>query len=126
MRNIKEWDGKLVLINFWATWCPPCIREIPDLIELQTTYGDQGFQIIGVAIDDEEQVRAFAADVGLNYPSLLAGIDGTGLARRFGNGIGALPYSVFIDRKGEISDTIRGELSKKHAKEIMEKHGINL
>jgi thiol-disulfide isomerase/thioredoxin len=126
MRNIKEWDGKLILVNFWATWCPPCIKEIPDLIDLQQAYGDQGFQIVGVAIDDEEPVKAFAKDMGMNYPSLLAGIDGTGLVKRFGNGIGALPYSVFINREGEISDTIRGELSKMHAKEILDKHGINL
>lgn len=126
MRNIKEWDGKLVLLNFWATWCPPCIKEIPDLIELQNEYGDQGLQIVGIAIDDDEDVRKFAEDVGINYPSLLAGIEGTELAKRFGNGIGALPYSVFINRDGEISDTIRGELSKMHAKEILEKHGISL
>ncbi len=126
MRNIKEWDGKVLLINFWATWCPPCIKEIPDFIELQKLYGEQGFQIIGIAIDDEDKVREFAKTFGINYPSLLAGADGIGLGKRFGNGIGALPYSIFVDREGEISNTIRGELSKKRAKEILETHGINL
>lgn len=124
IRNIKEWDGKLVLINFWATWCPPCIREIPDLIELQETYGAQGFQIVGIAIDEKDLVMDFAESVGMNYPSLLAGVDGVGLAKRFGNGIGALPYSVFIKPDGEISNTIRGELSMMRAKEILENHGI--
>lgn len=126
LRNIKEWDGKLILINFWATWCPPCIKEIPDLIELQDEYGNQGFQIVGVAIDEDDAVKAFAKEFGINYPTLLAGMDGPGLAKRFGNAIGALPYSVFVNRNGEISNTIRGELSKKRAKEILETHGINL
>ena len=126
LRNIKEWDGKLVLLNFWATWCPPCLKEIPAFIELQQTYADQGFQIIGIAIDEEDAVREYVDKVGMNYPSLLADGDGIGLAKRYGNGIGALPYTVIIKRDGEISDTIRGELSKIRAKDLLEKHGINL
>ena len=71
LRNIKEWDGKLILLNFWATWCPPCKKEIPVFIELQTAYKDQNFQIIGIAIDDEEAVAEFAKHIGINYPTLL-------------------------------------------------------
>jgi thiol-disulfide isomerase/thioredoxin len=126
MRNIKEWDGKLIVLNFWATWCPPCLKEIPEFIELQETYGDQGFQIIGIAIDDEEAVREYVEKVGMNYPSLVVQDEGVMLAKRYGNGIGALPYTVIINRDGEISHTIRGELSKIRAKELMEERGINL
>ena len=126
LRNIKEWDGKLILLNFWATWCPPCIKEIPIFIELQKAYGDQNFQIIGIAIDNKEAVSEFAEQMGINYPSLLAEVDGIGLVKRFGNGIGALPYTVIINREGEISDTIRGELSKLEVENLLEKHGINL
>lgn len=125
-RNIKEWDGKLILLNFWATWCPPCLKEIPEFIELQETYGDQGFQIIGLAIDDEEAVRQYVEKIGMNYPSLVVEGDGVMLAKRYGNGIGALPYSVIINREGEISDTIRGELSKIHAKKLLKERGIQL
>ncbi len=126
MRNIKEWDGKLILLNFWATWCPPCKKEIPDFIALQKEYGDQGFQIIGIAIDDEDVVREYVKEVGMNYPSLVVQDEGVMLAKHYGNGIGALPYTVIINRDGEISDTIMGELSKIHAKELMAKHGIQL
>ena len=126
LRNIKEWDGKLIFLNFWATWCPPCKKEIPAFIELQKAYGDQGFQIIGIAIDDEEAVTEYATQIGINYPTLLAEADGAGLAKRFGNGIGALPYTVIINRKGEIRHTIRGELSKIAAEDFLQKYDINL
>jgi len=126
MRNIKEWDGKIILLNFWATWCPPCLVEIPEFIELQHTYGEQGFQVIGVAIDDEAAVREFAQELGINYPSLVVQNEGVMLAKRYGNGIGALPYSVIINRDGEISYTIRGVLSKIRAKELLKERGIQL
>ena len=126
LRNIKEWDGKVILLNFWATWCPPCLKEIPDFIELQKTYGEQGLQIIGIAVDDEQAVREYATETGMNYPTMVVESEGVGLAKRYGNGIGALPYSVIINRDGEISDTIMGELSKMRAKELMEEHKINL
>ncbi len=126
LRNIKEWDGKLIFLNFWATWCPPCKKEIPDFIELQKTYGEQGFQIIGIAIDEEDAVREYAEDVGMNYPSLVVQGEGVGLAKRYGNSIGALPYTVIINSDGEISNTISGELSKKRAKELLEERGIKL
>ena len=126
MRNIKEWDGKLILLNFWATWCPPCKKEIPHFIELQKEYGSQGFQIIGIAIDDEDAVRDYVKEVGMNYPSLVVQDGGVMLAKRYGNGIGALPYSVIINRDGEISYTIKGELSKIRAEELLAERGIQL
>ena len=126
LRNIKEWDGKLILLNFWATWCPPCLKEIPDFIELQTAYGNQNFQVIGIALDNAEAVAKYMEEVGMNYPSLIVETDGVGLAKRYGNDIGALPYTAIINRNGEISNTITGELSKKRAKEILKEHGINL
>lgn len=126
MRNIKEWDGKLILLNFWATWCPPCKKEIPDFIKLQAAYGEQGFQIVGIAVDDKEAVEEYAQRMGMNYPSLIAEVEGVQLAQRYGNVAGALPYSVIINRTGEISSTIRGELSMFKAKELLENHGIQL
>jgi thiol-disulfide isomerase/thioredoxin len=126
LRNIKEWDGKLVFLNFWATWCPPCLKEIPDFIELQKKYGSQNVQFIGIAIDELAAVREYADDVGMNYPTLVAEAEGVGLAKRFGNGAGVLPYTVIINRDGEISHTIMGELSKMRAKELMEERDINL
>ena len=126
LRNIKEWDGKVIFLNFWATWCPPCKKEIPDFIELQKNYGEQGLQFIGIAVDNEVAVSAYIEEVGMNYPSLVVENEGVMLAKRYGNGIGALPYTVIINRDGEISNTIMGELSKMRAKELLEERGINL
>jgi thiol-disulfide isomerase/thioredoxin len=125
-RNIKEWDGKIIFLNFWAPWCPPCKKEIPAFIELQKTYGEQGLQFIGAAIDNPESVMAYAKQVAVNYPLLMVENDGIGLGKRYGNGIGVLPYTVVINRDGGVTHTIRGELSKKRAKEILEELGIKL
>ncbi len=124
LRNIKEWDGKIVLLNFWATWCPPCLREMPYFVELQKTYGEQGFQIIGIAIDDEDAVRAFADEMDINYPIMAGELEAIELSKRYGNRVGGLPYSVLINRKGEITDTITGELHKIKAEEILKKVGL--
>lgn len=125
IHNIKEWDNKVILLNFWATWCPPCKREIPDFIELQNEYGEQDFQVIGIAIDEMEPVREFVEKIGINYPIIAVQTEGVELARRYGNTVGALPYSVFIDKDGTISATIVGELSKKRAVNILEHLGLN-
>lgn len=126
MRNIKEWDGKIVFLNFWATWCPPCKEEIPHFIELQQEYGDQGLQFIGVAIDDEAAVRKFVDSTGMNYPSLMVQSEGVELAKRYGNGIGILPYTVIINPDGVISNTIQGPLKKERAKQMLEELGVKL
>lgn len=124
IRNIKEWDGQVILLNFWATWCPPCLSEIPGFIELQNQYGEQGFQVIGIAIDEEEAVREFVARLKINYPVMVAEYEALELSSRYGNRMGALPYSVFINRKGEISDMITGELSKIEAEAMLIKLGF--
>ena len=126
IHNIKDWDGKIIFLNFWATWCPPCKKEIPHFIELQKAYGNQGLQFVGVAVDEEAAVREFADSMGINYPVLVADSDGVGLALRYGNGAGALPYTVIIDRNGVISNTFMGELSKKRVEELLEERGVDL
>ena len=124
LRNIKEWDGKVILLNFWATWCPPCKREIPAFIELQEKYAQQGFQIIGVAIDDPDSVQDYADTMGINYPVLPGNLGAIEISRKYGNRIDGLPYSVFINREGIVTHTINGELTKTHALEILNKLGI--
>ena len=126
IRNIKEWDGKIVFLNFWATWCPPCKEEIPHFIELQHEYGDQGVQFVGVAIDGPVEVREFIDEVGMNYPSLVVEGEGVNLAARYGNAVGILPYTVIIDRDGRISNTLQGALSKERAKQLLDERGIEL
>lgn len=117
--NIDDLNGKVVLVNFWATWCPPCKKEMPAFIELQEQYAEQGFQIVGIALDDEDSVRDFADALGVNYPVMAAEYEGITLSRDYGNHVGALPYSAFVDRSGKITKTKIGEISKQEVEEII-------
>lgn len=106
-RRVADWQGTVRVVNFWATWCAPCREEIPALIRTQSRYGVRGLQVIGIALDDAARVRPFAAEMGINYPTLLAGIDGLDLAAAAGNKVGALPFTVYLDRQGKV---VRAEL----------------
>ncbi len=106
--NLKLSDlrGKAVLLNFWATWCGPCKIETPWLVEMQNQYGNQGLQVVGVAMDDsgKDEIAKFAKDMGVNYPILL-GKEAVG--DEYG-GVPGLPESFFIGRDGKIVDRIIG------------------
>lgn len=107
-----QWAGKVRLFNFWATWCEPCQREMALLMELQRTLGPKGLQIVGIAIDDPEAVRAFVARRGLDYPVLVGGEDAIELSRTLGNRIQVLPFSVLVDRDGRLLQVQIGELKR--------------
>ncbi|MCW8901428.1 MAG: TlpA family protein disulfide reductase [Gammaproteobacteria bacterium] len=111
VRDVKEWDGQVLMINFWATWCPPCRKEIPAFIKLQEKYEDKGFKIIGIALDEKQAVIDFTDPMGVNYPVLMAEQEGIALSKAYGNRLGVLPFSVIIDRKGNIIHRQRTELS---------------
>ena len=115
IRNINEWDGKVLVVNFWATWCPPCRREIPMFIDLQDHYADQGLQFIGVAIDKPDKVLDFIDTMGINYPILVGESDATSITKQYGNRFGALPYTVVINRSGRIVYRKRGEIDREQA-----------
>ncbi|ORU91224.1 MAG: redoxin [Cycloclasticus sp. symbiont of Poecilosclerida sp. N] len=102
IHSIKEWDGKYIVLNFWATWCAPCREEIPEFIKLQEEYGASNLQFIGVAIDDAVSVDSFSLEMGINYPNLIAEAEGIELAKKYANITGALPYSVIINPNKEI------------------------
>ncbi len=115
LSNIKEWDGKVLVINFWASWCPPCRREMPMFVRLQEQYADKGLQFIGIAIDEPDQVRDFMDTMMVNYPMLIGAQDAIDVARIYGNRFGALPYTVIVDRKGIIRKIQHGELLRETA-----------
>lgn len=108
--QLAEWRGKTLLINFWATWCPPCVAEMPELADLQTELADKNLQIIGIGIDSPSNIQEFAAKYKIGYPLLIAGMPGTELARQFGNTGGGLPFTVLISADGEVMKTYLGRL----------------
>lgn len=117
--NISEWQGKVLAINFWATWCPPCLKEIPDFIALQQQYAAQGVQFIGIALEDKEPVAKFAAASNINYPILLGGDNGITLAQQLGDSVGAVPYTLVVDRQGQIVHRHPGEFSKEQLVDVI-------
>jgi thiol-disulfide isomerase/thioredoxin len=120
LRNVDEWNGKVLLVNFWATWCPPCKREMPAFIELREKYAEQGFEIIGIALDDKDSVQDFVDTLGVEYPIFAADHAGLELSRLYGNNISALPFSVFVGRDGKIRLAKAGEISKQQAEKIIQ------
>jgi thiol-disulfide isomerase/thioredoxin len=109
-QRIDQWRGKVVIVNFWATWCAPCREEMPEFIKSQNELGPKGLQIVGIAVDQPDKVRQFAAEIGLNYPALVGGFGAMELSRTLGNTVMALPFTVILDRKGAIAHTQLGIL----------------
>jgi thiol-disulfide isomerase/thioredoxin len=109
-----QWLGKVQVINFWATWCPPCKREIPELIKLQHDYRNNNLQIIGIALDDAESVRKYEQEAGINfnYPILVGQDDVIKVSEKLGNDMGILPYTVITDQAGNISYIKYGEVDR--------------
>jgi len=108
--RLSEHDGKVVLLNFWASWCGPCVEEIPMLAQFQTDHGAKGLQIVGVALDSREAVERFTRSNPINYPNMLGEMATLNIGRLYGNQRGVLPYSVLIDRKGSIVKIYLGQL----------------
>jgi thiol-disulfide isomerase/thioredoxin len=115
-RSISEWDGKVIVINFWATWCPPCIREIPVFMALQEQYAEQGVQFIGIAIDNWDAVEMFVNEKNINYPILVGKQKGIAIAVDFGNDRAVLPFTAIIDRQGKIVLRHLGEFDQQDVK----------
>ena len=114
-RSIQSWPDKALVINFWATWCAPCLREIPILKAFQAAHAEQPVQVVGIAVDRLEPVRRFAEDMEFNYPVLVGESDAMNAAASFGVDFFALPFTVFTGPGGGVLGVHTGEL---HAEDL--------
>ena len=116
--RLAEWRGKVLVLNFWATWCSPCREEMPEFDALQRELEDKGLQFVGVAIDDPAVVRGYLAKYPVNYPILVGDAGVPEWADSLGNELSVLPFSVVFDREGRISDAHTGLFRRQ---ELLEK-----
>lgn len=116
---MRQWLGRVMVINFWAPWCPPCRKEIPGFIRLQDRLGPQGLQIVGVALDEPDKVQAYVDETGMDYPILLGGMQAVELGQAAGNRLGGLPYTVVFDRRGNAVATLVGEVAEERLEAIV-------
>ncbi len=122
-RSITEWDGKAVLVNFWASWCAPCREEIPILADMQTTYGPSGLQIIGITVDVSEDyalAKEMAAELGANYPLLVGELATIDVAARYGADLYGLPWTVLVAKDGRILKHHVGDIKADEVDEIIQ------
>ena len=108
---LRQWRGKVLVVNFWATWCEPCREEMPEFIRVQRELGPQGVQFVGIAVDSADKVGRFARQLELNYPALVAGYDAIDLSKPLGNPLLALPFTVIVGRDGQVALTHVGPIN---------------
>ncbi len=119
-RRFSDWDGESRLVNFWATWCAPCRREIPLLIKLQSEKPEKGLQVIGVAVDFMDDVRAYAEEAQFNYPILVGQEDAMEVAEGSGVEFIGLPFTMIVSSDGTLVATHMGEIMQSHVDLIVE------
>ncbi|MBT9467435.1 TlpA disulfide reductase family protein [Hydrogenophaga sp.] len=110
--DLAAMRGRPLLVNFWATWCPPCVEELPLLNAFNKTNAAQGWQVLGLAVDQANAVRSFMQKLPLNFPVGMAGFAGTELSRSLGNPSGSLPYTVVFGADGTVLHRKIGKVSE--------------
>lgn len=109
-QSLSLLKGHPVVVNFWASWCGPCVEEMPALSQIQREYAKKGIQFVGLGVDSEKNIQTFLQKVKVAYPIYVTGFGGADLARAFGNNAGGLPFTVVIDAKGNIRSTKLGQI----------------
>lgn len=109
---LSQWRGKVLVVNFWATWCAPCREEIPALMKVQMQYASNGVKIVGIALDNAGKVLDYAKEMHIDYVLLIGGVETLSLAKDFGNRAGVLPFTVVLDRTGKVVHAHAGTLTE--------------
>lgn len=109
-QQLSQWKGKFLVVNFWATWCAPCVQEMPELSSLQKELSKDNVQLLGLGIDSPTNIKAFAEKYDISYPLFSAGMEGTELSRRLGNQAGGLPFTILIAADGSLVKSYLGRL----------------
>jgi thiol-disulfide isomerase/thioredoxin len=109
-QSLSLLKGHPIVVNFWASWCGPCVEEMPELSQIQREYAKKGIQFVGLGVDSEKNIQAFLQKVKVAYPIYVTGFGGADLARAFGNNAGGLPFTIVIDAKGNIRSTKLGQI----------------
>ncbi|QWE20825.1 TlpA disulfide reductase family protein [Polynucleobacter sp. AP-Kolm-20A-A1] len=110
--NTSEWQGKVLVVNFWASWCPPCVEEMPALDQLQQENLQQNVLFVGIGIDSPSNIREFLKNTPVSYPIVIGGLEGSNLSKQMGNTQGALPYTVIINPRGKAVYTKLGKINE--------------
>jgi thiol-disulfide isomerase/thioredoxin len=110
--TLERWRGKVLVVNFWASWCAPCREEIPGLLRIQQRFAPNGLQVVGIAVDTVDKSRQAASEMKISYPVLVAGVQIIDITRQLGNRAGGLPFTVVLDREGRLVTTHLGLLSE--------------
>jgi len=111
-QRLDQWKGRVLVVNFWATWCAPCREEIPALMKVQKKHDPKIVQIVGIAVDNVDKVREYAAEMKIDYALLVGGMDTLGVMKEAGNRAGVLPYSLLLDRNGKLVHAHVGALTE--------------
>jgi len=111
-QTLAQWKGKVLVVNFWATWCAPCREEIPVLMNAEKKYAAKAVKLVGIGIDSAAKIEEFAAALSMNYALLIGSMEALDLTNKLGNRAGVLPYTVVLDRSGKVAYTHAGALTE--------------
>lgn len=112
LQRMTQWRGKVLVVNFWATWCQPCREEIPALLRIAKKHALGNLQIVGIAVDSADKVKQFAMEFKIDYALMIGGLESIELTRQLGNLSGGLPFTAVLDRNGRLVKTHLGQISE--------------
>jgi thiol-disulfide isomerase/thioredoxin len=119
---LAQWRGRLLVVNFWATWCVPCIEEMPDLQRVRDEYRARNVEVLGIGIDSAAKIREFREKQRITFPLFVAGAGGSELARQLGNTAGALPYTVLVAPDGSVVQRRLGAIKPAELRRWLDTH----